>query len=276
MYYWLFFIFILFTLFTACSSQPVINHNNFQQLNSLDDLQKVNYDISQIKFYQPEEAAKTNMELGIEYMKRGDFSISLERMRRAISIDPNYADAHGMLAVLYERLGQTKEAHEHYEQALQLEVYNSVIQNNYGSFLCKQGQTEQANRAFLIALSNPIYEQPEQPATNAAVCSLRNKNYVQAEQYLRYVLSRLNPDYSPAIYQMAVLHFETKRYNIAEDYLLRYLKNQPHTPQTLWLGIKIARALGDRSTEAGYARTLRSDFKDALEVQWLDQGLYHD
>ncbi|MEK7989504.1 MAG: type IV pilus biogenesis/stability protein PilW [Thiotrichaceae bacterium] len=267
-------LFVISILLVACGSNPVITDKDFSQLNSLDDLKHLEYDISQVKPYKPKKVSEINLNLGIEYMKRGKMEIALNRLRKAIEKDVDYADAHSTIAILFERVGQNEDARIHYETAVKLQVYNATIQNNYGQFLCKHGTWEEANRSFLIALANPVYARPAVPATNAAICAMRYKHYEDAEAYLRHALT-LNPNFSRALYQMALLNFETGRYNVAQDYFKRYIDDRPHNAQTLWLGVRIAHDLHDTATESRYARILRSEFPDTIEVQWLNEKRYH-
>ncbi len=268
-------LFYFIFLLVACAANPVVNEKDFEQLNSLEDLKYLKYDISKLKPYEPQKISEINLNLGIEYMKRGNMEIAMNRLRKAVEQDENYADAYSTLALLYERVGQVEEARQHYLKAIKLQAYNATIQNNYGQFLCKYGTWQQASRAFLIALANPVYARPQVPATNAAICAMRHKKNEEAEAYLRHALT-VKPNFDRALYQMALLHFETGRYNVAEDYFDRYMTNRSHNAQTLWLGIRIAHALGDVTMETHYARTLRSEFPDAIEVQWLNKRLYHN
>jgi type IV pilus assembly protein PilF len=220
--------------------------------------------------YEPEKAAEINMQLGIEYMRRQQYDVSLNRLEKAIEIDPSYADAHNALAVLYERLGQDVQAREHFLRAIALNPSGSDIHNNYGQFLCKRGQWETAHEHFNQALQNPLYRSPEIPLTNAALCAMRAKNYSRAESYFRQVLQK-NANYPLALYQMSVLHYEQGRYTDAQSYLRRYLRVGRQTAETLWLNFRVARALGQRDRAASYAGQLRSQFPDSQEVRLLNQ-----
>ena len=46
-------------------------------------------------------------ELGQQYMQQGKLEIALENLNKALSFDPGYVDAHTVIAVLYERIGDT-------------------------------------------------------------------------------------------------------------------------------------------------------------------------
>ena len=49
-------------------------------------------------------AAETNTALGRQYMDRGQYEVSLEKLKRAVAYDKTYAPAHSMLAILYETI----------------------------------------------------------------------------------------------------------------------------------------------------------------------------
>ena len=69
---------------------------------------------------------------------------------------------------------------------------------------------------------------------------------------------------------MAELSFELERHLQARGYLQRFEDAaRRHTARTLWLGIRIERALGDRDAEASYALQLEKNFPDAKETQLL-------
>ncbi|MCW5569202.1 MAG: tetratricopeptide repeat protein, partial [Dokdonella sp.] len=60
------------------------------------------------------KAAKENTELGLGYMRQGKLEIALEKLNKALSADPRYTDAHTVIAVLYEQIGDRAKAEEHY------------------------------------------------------------------------------------------------------------------------------------------------------------------
>lgn len=220
--------------------------------------------------YIPDKAATINLQLGIAYMNRNDNPTAMTRLKKAVRLDPNYADAHNALAILYERLGQDEFAGQHYEIAMALKPDDSSVQNNYGQYLCRKGFPEQAEQRFLSAIDNPLYQQPEIPYTNAGMCAMRNQQLDKAEDYFHKALTH-NPNLTAALYQIAQVAYEKKRYQEAHDYLARYLAIAKHNPQTLWLGIRIERALHNKDTEASYAMLLRSQFPDSEETQLLNR-----
>jgi type IV pilus assembly protein PilF len=221
--------------------------------------------------HKPNKVVENNMLRGAEYIKMGKYDIALERLQEALTQDPNYAEAHDVIAVLYELLGKFEEAGKHYETAIILKPNDSDIHNNYGQFLCKQSQWPQAEEHFLKAAKNPLYRTPYIPYTNAGVCALlRKQDPSQAESFFRKALQS-QPKFDKALYWMAQTSYNQGFVTQAQDYLKRYLEVAPHTPETLWLGIRIELALNNKKTATDYAAQLRSQYQDSEQTRLLNQ-----
>jgi type IV pilus assembly protein PilF len=221
--------------------------------------------------HKPNKMVENNMLRGTEYVKMGKYDIALERLQEALTLDPNYAEAHDVIAILYELLGKPEEARKHYETAITLKPNDSDIHNNYGQFLCKQGQWSQAEEHFLKAAKNPLYRTPHIPYTNAGVCVLlRKQDPSQAESFFRQALQS-QPKFDKALYWMAQTGYDQGFVTQAQDYLKRYLEVTPHTPETLWLGIRIELALNNKKTATDYATQLRSQYRDSEQTRLLNQ-----
>lgn len=214
--------------------------------------------------------AEINLQLGVEYIRRQKYDIAMNRLRKALELDEEYADAHNAIAVLYQRLKQNPLARRHYERALELKPQDSDIHNNYGQFLCKEGNWQEGETHFIQATKNPLYNTPEIPQLNAALCLKNVGQYAKAENYLRTLLSK-NSKFLLALYHMADLKFAQKQYAVARDYLKRYSQYAPHNPQSLWLAIQIEHALGNKGAAASYAILLRDKYPDAEEVMRLSE-----
>jgi len=223
-----------------------------------------------INYTPSNKDAEIHLKLGVEYMRIGKNDIALNKLKNALILDSNYADAHNAIAVLYGRLKLDDKSRQHYQKALALKPNGSDIHNNYGQFLCKHKQWKEAEKHFLKALDNPVYRNPEIPLTNAGLC-LRGKDSTKAEDYLRKALQK-NSKFPRALYQMADLSFEKGHYPQAQRYLQRYMEIAKHTPETLWLGTRIERALNNKTAAANYMLLLRRDFPDVSETQLLNQS----
>ena len=214
------------------------------------------------------KVAELNTQLGIAYMRERDHTRAMSRLERALRADPTYAPAHTAMALLYDRLGEPEQAERHHRDAVRVDPKDSYARNAYGTFLCARGRLDEADAQFRAALENPLYETPWIALTNAGRCALKAGDRRKAETYFREALRR-EPRFAPALIAMAELSFELGRPLQARAYLQRYEAVAPHTPRSLWLGVRIERALGDRDAEASYALLLKGKFPDAKETRQL-------
>ena len=214
------------------------------------------------------DSARANLNLAIEYMRRGNYEAALSRLDRAYQADPRYYAVHNVYGLLYQQIKEDKKAHEHFKKALSLNKNDSQTMNNYARFLCQKGRLDKAETLFIRAADNPLYETPEIPLTNAGICAYRADHRDKAEQYFRRALS-LNPQIPAALIQMAQLSFAQDKLMPARGYLQRYQQIAPPTPQSLWLGIQVERILGDKDAVASYSLLLKNNYPDSKEADLL-------
>ena len=84
--------------------------------------------------------------------KEGKAERALEEFRRAIALDPDYADAHCDLGALYLRLERYADAETEFRRAVALAPELSGIQSNLGWALAVQGKTAEAEASARLAL----------------------------------------------------------------------------------------------------------------------------
>jgi type IV pilus assembly protein PilF len=214
-------------------------------------------------------AASANLNLGIEYMRAGNMELALERLKRALDADPGYYGTHNALGLLYQRLGENGLAERHFKRSIALNGTDSGSKNNYGLFLCQNNRFAEAEKIFLAAVANPLYETPEVAYTNAGTCALMNKQVEAAENYFRQALS-INAELPSALIQMAQISYDRDNYLNARGYLQRYQSVAKHTAASLMLGIKIEKELGDRNAVASYELLLKNNFGDSVEAGQLN------
>jgi type IV pilus assembly protein PilF len=214
------------------------------------------------------EAARVNTELGQKYMQQGKLEFALEKLNKALSYDSNYADAHTVIAVLYERIGDTKQAEEHYRRAAQIKSKGGNELNNYGAFLCKIGRYDEAAGYFERAMSDPFYNTPEVALTNAGTCMLKAGKLDAAEQPLRAALDRA-PNNSEALFQLASVLYEKGEYFKARAFMQRFEALGTVRPESLMLGRNIELRLGNGAAASDYTRRLLQSFPESQQARAL-------
>ncbi len=212
------------------------------------------------------------VELAMAYMQDGQLSTALRKIRYGLEQDPKNARAHAVLAIIYDKIGEIDRARTEFQTAVDLKPRDPYVRNAYGSFLCVQGEYEPALAQFDKAVENPLYGTPEVALANAGVCARRTGEPGRAETYLRRAL-QADAKMSLALAQMAILSFQQGNLMSARAYLQRYQAVADYTPETLWLGIRIERRLGDRDAVRGYEQILLQRFPDSPEVQFMRESV---
>lgn len=214
---------------------------------------------------QSRRAAETNTALGRQYMDRGQYEVALEKLKRAVAQDKTYAPAHTLLAVLYETIGQREEAEEEYRQALRYDPKDGDVNNNYGAFLCASGREREAERYFLAAVEDPFYETPAIALSNAGSCALSIGDLDKAESFLRQSLD-YDGELGSALLPMAQLSYQKGSYLTARAFLQRYESVGTMSEESLSIGYRIERALGDEDMANRYRAQLRERYPNSTEA----------
>ncbi len=214
--------------------------------------------------------ARAHTELGAAYFQQNNMEIALEEFNEAIKADDNYSLAYNGLGLVYAALGQVAEADANFKKSIQLEPSNSESHNNYGSFLCGRQRYDESITQFLEAIKNPLYGTPTVAYTNAGICSLRKNDIKSAEVYLGRAL-QLDPLNHTAAFFLAQIQFDRGDVKGAKNALQNALL-VGQSPDILWLGIKIARKLGDKDAESSYALALRKQYPNSEQAKLLLSG----
>lgn len=214
------------------------------------------------------DAANYNTQLGTEYMRQGDLALAKDKLDRALSEDAESADVHSARAVLFERMGERDKADAEFRSALRLAPHDPQTVNKYAVYLCAGGRTDEGVKRFLEAAHNPLYRTPEVAYSNAGVCLRAAKRDDEAAANFERAL-QLRSDYSEAAFQLATLQFERGQLPAARTEIDGFLGNHEATADLLLLGVRVARAQGDRSAAQGFARRLQRDFAGTDQARAL-------
>lgn len=217
------------------------------------------------------EITQSNLNLAIEYIRQRDHEGALEALNRARQADPDYSPVYNVYGLLYQQIGQPARAEESFKQAIGLNNNDSSTLNNYGRLLCQQGRVVEAEKTFLRAAENPLYQTPEIALTNAGLCLDNHGRKRRAEDYYREAL-QLDPAVPQALLKMCEIVLKRNDHLSARDFLRRYQQVARHTPRSLWLGIQIENTLGDKDAVSSYALLLRNSFPDSAEAGLLSRS----
>ncbi len=219
--------------------------------------------------------ASTRLQLAASYYQDGKYDVALDELRQALALEPNYADAHTVLALVYAELHEDALAEQSFQRALQIEPANSDLNNNYGWYLCQHGREKESLTYFEKALKNPLYAQKAKPLQNEGVCSIRMGDAAAAEEYFRRSFE-LDPSGAVSAYNLASIYYDRKDFARARFYVSQVNSGQAPSPASLWLGIRIERRLGNRNNQVALESQLERLFADSREAQMQKRGNYGD
>lgn len=214
------------------------------------------------------EAAEVHMQLGQRYMQKGDLERALQNLQKALKDDPSFPDAHTVIAVLYDRINDLKNAEQHYKRAVELLPKNGAANNNYGTYLCKQGKYDLAQKYFEQAVADPFYQTPAVAYANAGSCQVAAGNIEKAETSFRKTLE-LAPNDSHALIELTSILVKKQDYFRARAFMQRYESLNSPSAATLALGREIESKLGNAVAADHYAAQLLDLFPDSEQARAL-------
>jgi type IV pilus assembly protein PilF len=215
------------------------------------------------------KAAEYQAQLGAGYLQRNRLNLAKEYLDKALKSNKDSVAAQHYYALLQERLGNDELAGVYFRRAMQQDEKNPELLNNYGSYLCKSGDLQQAENAFMQAAQNPLYKTPEFAYSNAGICLKNKGNPERAGAFLRKALA-INPYAPSALFHMAELSYSQHENAKAQAFLYRYNEQNPDTPETLLLCYKINSSLHENKQAEECADRLLSKFPQSREAAKLN------
>lgn len=139
--------------------------------------------------YNP-KASAYNMQLGLGYLKQGNRQRAKQKLLTAVAQAPNSPYANEALAYYFEKTQEINQAEYYYQKAIQLAPKTGAILNNYGTFLCRQKQYQEAFNYFLKAVSDPEYLNTALAYENAGICAEAAHDSSAAKAYFKKALEQ--------------------------------------------------------------------------------------
>lgn len=217
---------------------------------------------------QRKDAARVHTELAQHYFAEGDLEDALAKLQLALKFDPDYAPAHTMIAVVYERINNQPEAEQHYRKAVALEPAKGAPNNNLGQFLCRTGRAQESLAYFRKAVADPFYATPDVAFTNAGICQLQMSDTAGAEASFRDAIAR-NPGNGDALFHLAEVLYRQGDAFRARAFIQRFDALGKPNAAALKLGYDVESRLGNTDAAQTYLRRLQSQFPDSEQARAL-------
>jgi type IV pilus assembly protein PilF len=103
---------------------------------------------------------------------------------------------------------------------------------------------------------------------------LLENNEVERAQAMFVKALEFDPSNGEALYRLAEVGYRRGKYRDAHNLLIQYHRKFEPSARSAWLGLRVARRLGERHSLASYAQQLRSRFAGSKETALMMQGRY--
>ena len=219
--------------------------------------------------------ARIRLELAVNYFETGKMAVALDEVKQALVNDPTYGDAYNLRGLIYMSLNELGQAEDSFRRALGLRSTDPNVLHNYAWLLCQQQKYAEADKFFSQVLTNRAYLARSKTYMAQGLCQARAGQSDQAEQTLlkAYELDAGNPMVGYNLSELLMRRGELKR---AQFYIRRINNSEMANAETLWLGIKVERGLGDALALRQLADQLRKRFPESRQLSAFERGAFNE
>ena len=220
---------------------------------------------------ETQRRARIRLELAANYFQTGKTTIALDEIKQALALEPSNGDAYNMRGLIYMQLGDPAIAAESFTKAQSLKPNDGNIMHNHGWLLCQEKKFAEADRYFSQALVQRHYFQQGKTLMAQGLCHEAAGKPAEAEAALlkSYEYDAGNPVVAYNLAKLMAQRGDNKR---AQFYIRRLNNGDLANAESLYLGIQIEQALGDRTAARQLANQLQKRFPDSKEWARVANG----
>ncbi len=219
--------------------------------------------------------ARIRLELATNYFQQGQTNVALDELKQALVADPTFADAFNLRGLVYMRLNDNALAEESFRRAMALNPRDGDVLHNYAWLLCLQARYNESSALFERAIAAPSYGGQAKSLTMQGICQVRAGRNAEGERSLTqaFELDAGNPVTSYHLANALFLRGDLPR---SQFYIRRLNNSDLANAETLWLGIKVERSLGNREAMMQLVGQLKKRFGQSSEAAAYDRGAFNE
>ncbi len=214
--------------------------------------------------WETSKRAEAHVDLGLDYLRRGQFDVAREELDLAISIDPNSDSAHHGKGLLMAQTGYVEDAKKLFAKAVSLNSSNFLAANDYGIYLCRNGDFDRGIKTLQRVEARPDNKLATNTQLGLGICNFEQGNVPEAKQHFRNVLAAL-PSLPQALLPMAEISFQEQNFLSATAFVERYIAAGALSEKALVIGANTEMMLGDNEKARQYARELRRAYPSSSQ-----------
>ncbi len=233
-------------------------------------------ELTPVELNATQERAQRRLVLALAYFEQGQNDVALQEVRAALKIDPQNASAYNLLGLIHQRNHAPALALQSFETSVYWakQTASSVdladAQHNLGWLLCEQTQYPKAQAQFEQALLQTHYRQQSKTQMASGICHLRAGQVDAARQSWQLSLTN-DPHNAMVRYQLALLDWQTQP-AMANTLLTPLNAQQLGSAESLWLGVRVARALNNTLDMQQLGQQLLQRYPESVQAQaWIQR-----
>jgi type IV pilus assembly protein PilF len=219
--------------------------------------------------------ARIRVELALGYFQQGKTNIALDEIKLAIAADPTFSDAYSLRGLVYMALNDFAFAEESFNKALSIRQKDPNVLHNLGWLKCQQSAFGPALMFFEQALADPAYMGRAKTLMAQGLCQVKAGMLTEAEgSFLKsYEYDAANPVTG---YNLSRLLFQKSELNRAQFYIRRLNNTEFANAESLWLGIKVEKKMGNLQAVEQLASQLEKRFSQSPEAASYRKGAFDE
>ena len=154
--------------------------------------------------------ARAAYDLATNELRDGRISVGLASLQEAVGLNPEEPLYFNTLGIVQLQLMDLPKATEAFKKAIQLDPDYAEAHHNLGVTLAEEGKWKEALQAYQKAVSIPIYARPGAVYTNMGWAYYNLGQLPEAEKALLQAL-RLQPTLQPASYNLGLVLLKAGR-----------------------------------------------------------------
>lgn len=217
-----------------------------------------------------DKAVENYVRLATAYLQQGSFERSRGHLERALELDSDNSSALAVQGLLYQAEGEVELASDSFQRSMRSDANNTRGRVFYGAFLYNQRDFAGARDQFERATRDTGYDDRSAVFFNLGLTEEQLGNSQGAvSAYRRAVeLNRSAPRPLLALSRNLVeegLYSEASRHYSRFVSIVQNNPNLSHSPESLLVGLRLARHFRDYDQESSLALVLRNRFPDSRE-----------
>lgn len=220
-------------------------------------------------------AAQTRVDLAAEYLRHGRNDVAIEEANNALGFSAGMVEAYMVRGMAYAQKGDYASAEADFARVMRSRGNDPDVMHNYAGLLCQLRRFDDAISYYDRVLAMPGQAGSVRTLTAKGLC-LQGAGRVQAAINTLEQAYKSDPRNPVAAYNLASMYYHAGQVAQAQTYLQPLNNSNLANAETLWLGIKVANAMGNQLRLRELGGVLVRNFPQSREAALYERGAFYE